>query len=179
MDDITLTRLWLMRAGFAALILGLIFYQLLPLETTPRRFAGPDLVMGFAFAWVLRRPEYTPLVLTAGLLLIADLFLGRPPGLYAALTLLAFDNLRTRTTGLRAMPFTVEWLTVAAAITGVILVYRLILAMLLVPLPALGLQLMQLLMTVLCYPLVVLVTRFVFGLRAPGLGEVNALGQRQ
>ena len=51
MDEVSLTRLWLMRAGFAALILGLLFFQLLPLETTPRRFAGPDLVMGFAFAW--------------------------------------------------------------------------------------------------------------------------------
>jgi len=179
MDEITLTRLWLMRAGFAALILGILFFQLLPLETTPRRFAGPDLIMGFAFAWALRRPEYAPLGLTAILLLIADLMLGRPPGLYAALTLLAFNNLRARATPLRGMAFTVEWFTVGLMITAVMLGHRLVLALLMVDLPSLGLQLIQLLATLLAYPFVAAITRYVFGLRAPGLGEVNALGQRQ
>lgn len=179
MDEISLARLWLMRLGFAALILGILFFQLLPLETTPRRFAGPDLVIGFVFAWALRRPEYAPLGLTAALLLAADLLLGRPPGLYAALTLIAFNNLRTRQSSLRGMPFTVEWFTVTVAITTVMLGHRLVLAVLLVDLPSLGLQIIQLVMTVLAYPFIAAVTRFVFGLRAPGLGEVNALGQRQ
>jgi len=179
MDEISLTRLWLMRVGFAALILGILFFQLLPLETTPRRLAGPDLVLGFAFAWALRRPEYAPLGLVAALLLTADLLLGRPPGLYAALALLAFDSLRARAAGMRGMPFTVEWATVGLAITAVLLGHRLVLAVLLVDLPPLGLQLIQLLATLLAYPLVAAVTRFVFGLRAPWLGEVNALGQRQ
>lgn len=179
MAEISLTRLWLMRAGFAALLLGILFFQLLPLETTPRRLAGPDLVMGFAFAWALRRPEYAPLLLVAVLLLIADLLLGRPPGLHAALTLLAFDNLRSRAPGMRGMPFTVEWFTVSIAIAAVMLGQRLVLTVLLVDMPSLGLQLIQLLATILAYPLIALVTRYVFGLRAPGLGEVNALGQRQ
>jgi len=179
MDEVSALRLWLMRAGFAALVFAILFFQMLPLETTPRRFAGPDLVIAFAFAWALRRPEYAPLGLTAGLLLIADLLLGRPPGLYAALTLIAFGKLRARASGLRDMPFTVEWITVSFAITAVMLGHRLILATFLVPLPSLGLQLIQLLMTLLAYPLVALVTRYVFGLRPVGLGEVNALGQRQ
>ncbi|MDQ2092198.1 rod shape-determining protein MreD [Marimonas arenosa] len=179
MDEVSLTRLWLMRAGFAALILGILFFQMLPLETTPRRFAGPDLVIGFTFAWALRRPEYTPIGLTAALLLVADLLLGRPPGLYAALTLIAFSNLRRRTADLRGMPFTVEWVTVSLAIAAVMLGHRLILALLLVDLPGLGLQLIQMTMTILAYPLIAAIARFVFRLRAPGLGEVNALGQRQ
>ena len=179
MDEISFTRLWLARAGFALLLLAILFFQLLPLETTPRRLAGPDLVMGFAFAWVLRRPEYAPVPLAAALFLLADLLLGRPPGLYAALMLLAFTNLRARGPGLRDMPFTVEWLAVAIVVTAVMLANRLVLAMLFVPAPPLGLTLSQLVATVLAYPLVALVARYVFGLRPVGIGEVNALGQRQ
>jgi rod shape-determining protein MreD len=179
MDELSLTRLWLMRAGFAALILGLLFFQLLPLETTPRRLAGPDLVLSFAFAWALRRPEYAPLGLVAALFFTADLLLGRPPGLYAALATLAFGNLRDRAGALRGMPFSVEWVAVGLAIIAVLIGQRLVLALFLVHLPPLGLQLIQLVATLLAYPLVAAITRFAFGLRAPGLGEVNALGQRQ
>jgi rod shape-determining protein MreD len=179
MDEVSLIRLWLMRLGFVFLALGILFFQLLPLETTPRRWAGPDLLLGFAFAWVLRRPEYTPALMIAALFLVSDLMLGRPPGLYAALAMIAFNNLGGRSPSLRAMPFTVEWITVAAAIAAVMLGHRLILALLIVDLPALGLTLIQLAMTVLFYPLIVLLSRYVFGLRAVGLGEVNALGQRQ
>jgi len=172
-------RLWLMRAGFIVLALTVLFFQLLPLETTPRRFAGPDLLMGFAYAWVLRRPEYVPVVLVALMLLIADFLLGRPPGLWAALVLIGYESLRTRSTSLRNMPFTVEWATVATVMVLVVLAYRLILAMLIVDDPSLWLALIQLAMTVLCYPLLVALSRFGFGLRKATLGEVNALGERQ
>ncbi|WP_137699736.1 rod shape-determining protein MreD [Marimonas lutisalis] len=179
MSELSITRLWLMRALFTALTLAVIFFSLLPLETTPRRWAGPDLVMAFGFAWVLRRPEYVPLPLIAVLLFLADLMLGRPPGLWAALALIAFENLRARAPRLRDMPFTVEWLTVAIAMASVMLGYRLLLAVFLVQDPSLGLLLMRLFATILVYPLAVVLTRFGFGLRKAQLGEVNALGQRQ
>lgn len=179
MDDISLIRLWAMRAAFVLLVCAILFFQLLPLETTPRRWAGPDLVMSFAFAWALRRPEYTPMLLVGLLLLVTDFLLGRPPGLHAALTLLAFENLRRRGAGLRDMPFTVEWLGVAAAMAAVTLGERLILLTLVAGVPALGLVMSQLVLTIVTYPLVVLVTRYLFGLRRIAIGEVNALGQRQ
>ncbi len=179
MAEITLTRLWLMRGLFAAIVLAVIFFSLLPLSTVPRLWAGPDLIMGFAFAWVLRRPEYVPLPIVAALLFLADLMLGRPPGLYAALTLIAFENLRARAPRLRDMPFTVEWLSVGAMIVTVMLAYRLLLALFLVPEASPGLWLIRLLATLACYPLVVALTRFGLGLRKAQLGEVNALGQRQ
>lgn len=179
MDEVSVIRLWLMRASFVLLVLVIVFFQLLPLETTPRRWAGPDLVLGFAFAWVLRRPEYTPLLLVAALFLLADLLLGRPPGLYAALALIAFTKLYARRQSLNLMPFSVEWITVSFAFVAVMLGHRLILSILLVPLPSPGLFLSQLAITVLTYPLIALISRYAFGLRAVGLGEVNALGQRQ
>lgn len=179
MDEVSALRLWAMRASFALLVLGILFFQLLPLETTPRRWAGPDLVLGFAFAWALRRPEYTPLLMIAGLFLLADLLLGRPPGLYAALALIAFNKLAGRSQSLRAMPFSVEWISVSIAFIAVMLGHRLILSLLLVDPPGAGLLLSQLAMSVLTYPLIALLSRYAFGLRAVGLGEVNALGQRQ
>lgn len=179
MNEITLTRLWLMRALFASIVLTVLLFCLLPLNTVPRFWAGPDLIMGFAFAWVLRRPEYVPLPIVAGLLFLADLVLGRPPGLYAALTLIAFENLRARAPRLRDMPFTIEWLSVSAVIVAVMLGYRLLLGLFLVPEASPGLWLIRLLATLASYPLIVALTRFGFGLRKALLGEVNALGQRQ
>ncbi|WP_322865214.1 hypothetical protein U5922_002790 [Aquicoccus sp. G2-2] len=51
MDEISIIRLWLARAGFVALVLALLFFRLLPLETSPHHWAGPDLVLSFLFAW--------------------------------------------------------------------------------------------------------------------------------
>lgn len=179
MDDISLLRLWLMRLGFVLLVMAILFFDLLPLETTPRRWAGPDLVLGFAFAWALRRPEYTPVLMVAALFLLVDLMLGRPPGLYAALSLLAFNNLSARALTMRDMPFPVEWVTVAIAFALVMLGHQLLLALFLVDPPAPALMFTQLATSVLTYPAVAAITRFGFGLRPVGLGEINALGQRQ
>lgn len=179
MDEISLTRLWLMRIAFVLICLFVLFFRLLPLEFTPRRLAGPDLMLAFAFAWVLRRPEYVPVWIVAGLFLLADLLLGRPPGLFAATSLLAFEHLRARAPGLRDMPFTVEWVTVAMAMGFAVLAYRLVLAVTLVEIPSFHLAVISLAATIALYPAVVLVTRFGFGLRKVALGEVNALGQRQ
>jgi rod shape-determining protein MreD len=179
MDEVSFTRLWLARAGFALLVLVLLFFRLLPLETAPHRWAGPDLVLSFLFAWALRRPEYTPMVLCAALLLLCDLLLDRAPGLYAALALLALLNLRTRANTLRAMPFGLEWITVSAALGFVLFGQWLILGLTLVDPPPISLVAIQFAASVICYPLTALTTRYVFGLRPIGLGEINALGQRQ
>ena len=117
--------------------------------------------------------------MVAGLFLLTDLMLGRPPGLYAALSLLAFSNLSSRAITMRDMPFSVEWLTVAFAIAFVMLGHQLVLIILLVEPPAPALMFSQMAMTVLTYPLIAAITRFGFGLRPIGLGEINALGQRQ
>lgn len=179
MDEVSVFRLWMMRAGFVLLVLSLLFFHLLPLETTPRRWAGPDLVLCFAFAWVLRRPEYTPVPMVAVLFLICDLLLGRPPGLYAALSLIAFNYLAARNLSIRNMPFSVEWIMVSIALVAVMLGHRLILSLLLINAPGAGLLASQIITNILAYPVVVLISRYAFGLRAVTLGSVNALGQRQ
>ena len=79
MTDLSRSRLWLMRMGFVALGLVILFFHLLPLETTPRGWAGPDLLLGFACEGGLRRPEYVPALFLALVFLLADLLLKRPP----------------------------------------------------------------------------------------------------
>ena len=58
------------------------------------------------------------------------------------------------------------------------LINRLVLVVLLVPLPPLSLHLIQSLLTVAVYPLCVFLTRTVMGVRRPSTGDPDALGGR-
>lgn len=178
MNDLSQTRLWIMRFAFVGLALLLIFFNLLPLETTPRRFAGPDLLLAFACAWCLRRPEYVPAISIAGVFLLADMLLQRPPGLFAMLALLGCENLKSRRRTLRDSSFAAEWFTVALIVILIMVSYRLALTLVFLPLPSLPLSLSELAMTLLFYPLIVLVTHGLMGVRKYAPGELDALGQR-
>lgn len=178
MNDLSATRLWLMRGAFLLLALVLLFFQLLPLQTTPRSWAGPDLLICFAFAWSLRRPEYVPAPALAFAFFLTDLLLQRPPGLLALLALLGSENLKARSRGLRDGGFASEWFTVAVVIAFVLLGYRVILSLLLIDVPRLSLAASELAFTVLAYPLVVAVTQWLMGVRQAAPGDLDALGQR-
>lgn len=172
------TRLWLMRGLFFSLSGALIFWRLLPLDTLPDGFAGPDLMVALACAWVLRRPEFAPPLLIGGMILLADFLFQRPPGLFAALVVVATEALKARAPGLRDMTFPPEWLTVAMAMTAVWLVYRIVLAALLVDQAPLGLSALQLFMTVIIYPAVVLLCSSALGVRKIRPGDAESLGVR-
>jgi rod shape-determining protein MreD len=171
-------HIWAQRVIFAALCLTVIFWRLLPLDTLPRGWAGPDLITALAFAWVLRRPEYAPPLLIALLVLLADLLFQRPPGLWAALVLLGSEALKGRAAGLRDMSFVPEWLTVAVLLVAMTLAERTALAILLVPQAPLGLSLMQVVMTVLAYPVVVGASAVLFGVRKLRPGDAAAMAGR-
>lgn len=172
------TRLWMMRALYAALFMAILFFQLMPIHTGPRVWAGPDLSLALTLAWVLRRPECVPPLLVALLFLLADLLLHRPPGLWAALVLITAEMLRARYVGLRDMTFVAEWVAVGAALVALTLSYRTILNLLVVDQAPLGLSLIQLIMTLAVYPLVVLISQTVFGIRKRAPGDLDALGGR-
>ncbi len=169
------SRPWFMRLVFLMLCISLMFLHLLPLETLPRGWAGPDLMLAFVFAWVLRRPEYIPALNIALIFLLADLLLQRPPGLWAALVLMTSEILRRRAPALRDLPFSVEWINIATSMVAITVCYHLILIILLIETDPLNLSLMQLLMTILTYPLFVLISQTLFGVRKPGPGDVNVL----
>lgn len=164
-----------MNVIYVLLCLTLIFLHLLPLDTLPRGWAGPDLMLAFTCAWVLRRPDYVPPALIALVFLLADLLFQRPPGLWAALVLVATETLRGRAPGLRDLTFPVEWLNVATTLVLMTLGYRIILGLLLVPQTPLGLTLMQMIATLAFYPVAVLLSQLAFGVRKLGPGDIDPM----
>ncbi|GAA6174120.1 rod shape-determining protein MreD [Sulfitobacter pacificus] len=178
MNDLSATRLWLMRAAFLLLTLVILFFHLLPLETTPRRWAAPDFLLCFALAWSLRRPDYVPALALAGAFLLADLLLQRPPGLAAVLALIGCENLKGRARSLRDANFAAEWISVGVIIISITLAYRVILAIVLIEQPSLSLGLSELFLTLLAYPAVVAVTHFGMGVRKANPGDLDGHGQR-
>ena len=176
MNRRTLTHLWGMRLTFALGVCIILFFHLLPLETTPGRWVGPDFLLAFAFAWSLRRPEYVPSPILAGLFLIADLLLQRPPGLWAILALLGCEKLKSRARVLRDGTFMSEWITVCVTMLTIAIAYRLILVVTLLDPPALNLSIIELLMTMLCYPLAVAIAHWGLGVRKVTPGEIDTLG---
>ena len=147
-------------------------------QGTDRVWVGPDLLIAFAFAWSLRRPDYVPALLLAALFLLNDLLLQRPPGLWALLALLACNNLSNRSKSLRDATFGAEWIAVSILLIGILLMNRIVLSVLLVQPPQLRLSMIELGMTILFYPAVVFVTRTLMGVRRAAPGELDSLGGR-
>ncbi len=178
MGEISQGRLWAMRLAYFGLALAIIFFHLIPLDTVPRRWAPPDLLMAFTFAWAVRRPEFVPpLAIAAAILLTAadsDLTAQEP----ATLVLLASENLKSRLVGPSEVTFAAEWAAVFIAVVAVTLCYRLVLALLVVPTPPLGLSLTQMVLTGALYPVVVVITQVVMGVRRSAPGDVGLAGGR-
>ncbi|PZX48088.1 rod shape-determining protein MreD [Roseinatronobacter thiooxidans] len=190
------------RLMYIALFLGLAalmtFYRLLPLGSyglsqdmagqdviagsdagfTLANLPAPDFLLCLTLAWVVRRPDLLPAPVIVGYFFIEDILLLRPPGLWALIILMASEYLRSRTEQLRGYGFWLEYLLVAGLLLVMFLANRAMLAIVMVPQVPLGLSLAQFLGTVAVYPVVVAVSHFVFGLRKPATGEVDALGQR-
>ncbi|MWB77722.1 rod shape-determining protein MreD [Pseudooceanicola sp. 216_PA32_1] len=171
-------RRWTMRLAFVLIALALILFNLMPLETVPRRWAGPDVLLALCCAWTLRRPEFAPALMIGMVILLADLLFQRPPGLMAALVVLACEWLKARARVMRELPFPAEWLAAALAMAAVLAGYRVVLALFMVEQAPLMLSVMQLVATVVIYPLVVLLSLGFFGLRKTAPGEVDTLGHR-
>ena len=116
-----------------------------------------------------------PPVLIAAVFVLCDLLYQRPPGLWAALVLLGSQMLRARAPDLRDLPFSLEWLSVASTLLVMTVVYRTILAVLMVDQAPLGLSLAQMVLTLLSYPLVVLVSHAALGVRKIAPGDFDSM----
>lgn len=162
---------WPMRFTYLALSLLFLALALLPFQTVPRGWAGPDWILVLTLAWAARRPEYVPVVSVALIGLLADFLLMRPPGLLAAYLVIARQVLRRRSTALRDAPFPNEWLTVASIMILIEMGERVAYAIFLLDQPPLGLALMQLSAGILAYPLVVFASQILLGLRKPQPGD--------
>lgn len=169
-DPVTLHRL-----GFALLFLGLsaltIFIRMLPMGSTTGAWPPPDLIVLLGFAWVLRRPDFVPVLLFAALLLVSELLFLSPPGPATALAVIGLEFLRGRAGLMREQPFPVEWATVAALLTVLFVAERAILAVFFVAQAPFGLAFMGLLVNIAAYPVVVGVSIWAFRVRRLAPGE--------
>ena len=170
--------IWMHRLIFAGVAAFLMFVRLLPLHpSSAGHLPGPDLVLCLAFAWTMRRPEYLPVWLLAAVLLVEDFLLMRPPGLWTALVIMATEFIRSRVALTRELSFGVEWLMVAALMMAVFLAYRLVFDMAFLPQPQFGFAVVQILWSIVVYPVAVAISRYGLDLRKPAAGEVDAYGR--
>ena len=172
------SSVWWMRGLYVLLTLAILFWSLLPLSTMPSSWAGPDVLIALTFAWALRRPDFVPVLLIALVALLADFLLHRPPGLMAFLVVLGAEQLKTRAIGLRDASFAGEWAAAGIVVIAVFVLNRVILGLLVIDQAPLGLTLSQMLATIAIYPLVVLLSHLILGVRKLTPGDDDAIGSR-
>ncbi len=169
---------WKFRALYVGVAVALTVLRLLPIRTLPATIPGPDLLTCVTLAWVLRRPEYVPVVLISAVFLFEDFLLQRPPGLWALVVLMGTEFLRSREAMTREVGLMMEWAIVSVVMVAMTLAYRVAYAVAFIDEPPMALVALQLLGSILCYPMVVGLSRLAFGLRKAAPGEVDALGRR-
>jgi rod shape-determining protein MreD len=165
MTEARLTRRIVAGAAFAGIAAAMVLVKLLPLGLNAGGWPVPDLLMCLLVAWMIRRPDLLPMPLVAAVFLWADMMLMRPPGLWAALAVLAGEWLRNRQRGLRAAPLVAEPGLLVALMVAMVLAHWAVLALLFVDQPRLGQQLLQVPVTVLAYPVVAALLQLGLGLR--------------
>lgn len=178
MADVVVTRVWRNRLLFAGFAFLIAFGRLLPLDLAPGGWPGPDLILLFAYVWVLRRPDYVPVALVAFVILMSDVLFMRPLGLWTAFAVLGLEYLRSREALWRDLPYMAEWMMVSATIVAITVGNTAVLALFAVDQPPLGQTLLQAIVTILAYPLVELFSSRVLGLRKMAPGAVDQLGRK-
>ncbi|MFC3168195.1 MULTISPECIES: rod shape-determining protein MreD [Paracoccus] len=161
---------------FCATMAALLFLRLLPLSAGDVRLPGPDLGLCLTLAWVLRRPDQLAAPVIALVFVVQDIVLFHPLGLWPAIVLLGSEAARLREARWRDGPFMVEWLRVTILIGVMMLSYRIVQVLFMMPVPALGQVILQFIATVAAYPLVVLAARALIGLRRVTFTEAEQMG---
>jgi len=177
--DTGLLKLWGMRFLFILTAFVVLFFHLLPLNPAPSHWAGPDVLVAMVFAWAVRRPDYVPVLLVATVMLLADMLLQRPPGLWSVLVVCATEWLKSRERRQRETTFVLEWLTFAGTFIVITILYRAVMMILILVPGTLTLSLVQVVLTIAVYPIVVVVSYFLFGVRRSAPGDMDRLGRTQ
>ncbi len=152
------------RGLYVGLAFLILFVQTLPITFSFSHFLAPDVLLAITFAWVLRRPDaITPLVI--GVVFLAnDFILHRPPGLWTAIVLIACVFLQGRIPRLKDAVYSIEFGLVIGMMIVCFLGYQILLVVTFSgaqpPLPSI----LQLITTIVIYPLVTFGSRRMFGL---------------
>ena len=158
--------------------MSVLFIRLLPLDLSAGIWPGPDWILVLGFAWVLRRPNFVPVLLFAMVMFTNDLVLMRAPGLWSGLAVIGLEFLRGRFNLSRELPFLFEWAMVSGVVLAISIANRLILSASSVPQPDISLEMILVFGTAAIYPLVVIASSLVLGVRKIPPGAVDDLGHR-
>lgn len=170
MDRDLLHLLWV-RFLFLGLTLLFLCLHLLPHNASSRYLIAPDILTILTFAWMIRRPDAITPLLIALCVLLADFLLQRPPGLWALLTILGMLFLRSRLHEMGRTGFWLEWLLVVLTIAVMILLNHAMFNITLLVAPDITLTLIQYILTILTYPIFVLITTYGFRISPKGFAE--------
>ena len=161
---------------FVLIWLVILLIRVLPVDISAGGWPGPNWTILLAFSWVLRRPNFVPVLLIAIVLLIEDMIFMRPPGLASGLGLIGLEFLRGRAQFSRELPFMFEWGMVATTIFGLMVLHRLILSIFVITQPSLALDIIYFVITIATYPLIVMISSRLLGVRQAAPGEVDQFG---
>ena len=131
----------------------IIFFQILPLQTTPQTWSGPNVLLVFFAAIISKKPEFTSSFLIALIFLIEDFFLMRPPGLMSSFTVIGFYFLKRKFQNQESNSFILSWGSVTTCLTIILLLYYFISVLLFIPSAGFKLTLMELIVTLALYPI--------------------------
>lgn len=193
-DPVTWRR-FVFRCLFVLVCVLVIFTKMLPLDTTPATVAlfdpatgllsdggfsidlpGPDLLFCFTAAFIMRRPRWAPVALIVAVHFLSDVLFLRPPGLWTAVSLMAYEFLRGQSLGPAETPVPLEVALVTGAFAGAVLANALVHLIFALPHPGLGLSLLHVLTTAVAYPFVIAVTHFMLGVRRARPGDLDSSG---
>ncbi|WBU55536.1 rod shape-determining protein MreD [Paracoccus sediminicola] len=159
---------------YIGLGLAFLFFRLMPLSPGDPGLPGPDLALCLTFAWLLRRPDQLPAIIIVALTLTGDFLLSRPFGLWSFVMLCGTEMLRPRSQRWSDQAFLFEWLRIALLMGLMMLGYRLMMMLVLLPVPGLGPVMLQWLATVAAYPVMVLFIH-VIGVRRLSAAEIEMM----
>lgn len=169
---------WSYRLLYVGLCFVMILGSLFPFELFSGSFPAPNLLLAVTFAWLLRRPDYVPLWLIAAVFLFADFLLMKPLGLETLMAVGVTEVLRRQVQQRDTLTVPVELLQVSLWIWITLGATRLVLIVLGTPVPPLSSELLYILSTMSCYPIILLITQYLFGVRRLQGGESDSLGSR-
>ncbi|PKP84314.1 MAG: rod shape-determining protein MreD [Alphaproteobacteria bacterium HGW-Alphaproteobacteria-2] len=178
MIDPRTSRIWAYRGLYALLCGTIVLALLLPVELFRAVLPWPDLMLALTFAWLLRRPAYVPPLLIAVVFLLADLLLQRPPGLHSLAVLLATEFLRARVLAVRDRRFGYEWALAGGTMLALMFAERVLAAVVFAGSPPLSGVAVQLGLTILAYPAVVLFSNLIFRVTKAEPGEGSGAGEQ-
>lgn len=176
-DPFTL-EIWLKRLLLACVITFMIFLKLLPLQSGGSTLPGPDLILCFMAAWAIRRPALVSLGMVVIVGLVTDFLFIRAPGVWTIILILSFEALRVQARREGTMSFASEMGIILAVFTSAFIANRLILLAFGVAQPPLGATVLELFVSLLFYPLVALITVFIFRVRHPDPTDLQGLRGR-